>query len=138
MRITESQLRKIIRQEARRLTEMPARRPVAGRGRVTPVASPDGSTKNYRGETFSYVARNVVKGFMDGLEPYVLAEDAIMGSLMDKDFEPGYTPSGDTGDHQERMNVISDNSEIIYNLVVQMNPEAGVALRQGLDDFSGF
>lgn len=136
MRITESQLRRIIRQEARRLTEMPTRRPAAGRGRATPAASRGGAKKNYLGQSYSSIARDIVTNFKSGAEPYELADQAIEGTAM---FEPGYEPSYEgPGDHSDRMNIIGDDSEIIYGLVVKMDPAAGAALRQGLDEFDGY
>ena len=70
-----------------------------------------------------------------GLEPYQLAEYAIEATA---EFEPGYEPEYAMGEFNNRMKVIGDESEVIYNLVMQMDPEAGAALRQGLDDFEGF
>lgn len=135
MKITESQLRRIIRQEVRQLTEMPARRPAAGRGRAKPPAARGGAKKGWMGETYSTIARNVVRDFADGREPEEIAEYAIEATA---EFEPGYEPEYAMGEFNNRMKVIGDESEIIYNLVMQMDPEAGAALRQGLDDFEGF
>lgn len=135
MRITESQLRRIIRQEARRLTEMPARRPAAGRGRARPPVGRSGAKKGWMGETYSSIARNIVADFEDGLEPYQLAEYAIEATA---EFEPGYEPEYAMGEFNNRMKVIGDESNEILKLVMGMNPEAGAALEQGLSEFTGF
>ena len=134
MRITESQLRRIIRQEARRLTEMPARRPVAGHGRAKPPSARGGAKKGWMGETYSTIARNVVRDFEDGLEPYQLAEYAIEATA---EFEPGYEPEYGMGEFNNRMKVIGDESNEILKLVMGMNPEAGATPEQGLSEFTG-
>lgn len=134
MRITESQLLRIIRQEARRLTEMPTRRRAAGRGRTNPAASRLGGKKGWMGETYSSIARNVVLD-AQRVEPWQLAEYAILATA---EFEPGYEPEYDMDSHSNRMNVIGDASNEILELVMGMNPEAGAALEQGLSEFTGF
>lgn len=133
MRITESQLRRIIRQEVRSLTEMPARRPAAG-GRARPAAG--GSKKNHMGQRYSDIAQDIVTSFRSGGEPYELADQAIQGTAI---FEPGYEHSGmGYGDDSDLMNIIGDESEVIYGLVMALDPEVGAALRQGLDEFEGY
>lgn len=135
MRITESQLRRIIRQEAQRLTEMPARRPAAGQGRAMPTGR-GGGKKGWMGETYSTIARNVVREFGAGrMSDVELAEYAIEATA---EFEPGYEPEYGLGEFNNRMKVIGDESKEILKLVMGMNRDAGAALEHGLSEFTGF
>lgn len=95
-----------------------------------------GSKKNHMGRRYSDIAKDIVTSFGSGAEPYELADQAIEGTAI---FEPGYEHSGmGYGDDTDRMNIIGDESEIIYDLVTALDPDAGAALRQALDDFDGY
>ena len=111
MRITESQLRRIIRQEVRQLTEMPARRPPGGRGR--------GHASEHD------IASDVVKIFTAGhVMPYELVEFAAE-ELTGKDPEIA----------MRRPEVREAMSEIL-DIVMGFNPKAAAAFKLGLGDFT--
>ena len=129
MRITESQLRRIIRQEVRRVRLTEIHIPTYG----IPTSTIRRAQKGIR--TLGQTAQHIVDMHNQGFEPLELAHAAIERTAF---YEPGYEPSFEPGDHSDRMHIIGDHSKVILRLVKGLDPAAGEALEQGLNEFEGF
>ena len=127
-RLTESQLRRIIRQEVRRVRLTEIHIPTFGDDTAT-------LRRAQKGITFGQIAQHIVDMHNQGFEPWELGEAAVEKTAI---YEPGYEPSFEPGDHSDRMNIIGDHSETILRLVQGLDPDAAAALKQGLSEFDGF
>ena len=53
-------------------------------------------------------------------------------------YEPGYQPSGELGDFNDRMKIIGDRASEAVSLIARVDSEAAKVLETSLGEFEGF
>lgn len=178
MRITESQLRRIIRQEVQALRE--ARRPtpaqirnmsareyqkyraeedkrllaiqrkaaggtaaeLSKRARAAAAAEPARAPRSGTAPTVTGGRPKVRAAAQEALEMYYAdyEPEQIIETMveMTAKYEPGYRPSGELGDFNDRMKIIGDQASEAVALIARVDPEAAEVLEAALGEFDGF
>ena len=68
-------------------------------------------------------------------EPEQIVETMVE---MTAKYEPGYRPSGELGDFNDRMKIIGDQASEAVALIARVDPEAAEVLEAALGEFDGF